>query len=135
MGVAEQGDELTRFRLDERDNGTGVEVADKNGGVLHEVVDEADVGLVVELEGADDHPSRRGSLFLALNPGVISATVSPVCALAGQVTWTELHGSNPPAARKRAFYESPTTHPQCVRQQATSWMDRRKWSAVRGRGD
>ncbi len=54
--VAEHGDELTRFRFDERgraerDDGAGVEVADKDGGVLHEVVGEADVGLVVEFQG------------------------------------------------------------------------------------
>src|ERR1035441_5138733 len=54
--VAEHGDELTRFRFDERgraerDDGAGVEVADKDGGVLHEVVGEADGGLVVEVQG------------------------------------------------------------------------------------
>src|ERR1039458_7550426 len=52
--VAEEGDELTRFRFDERrraerDDGAGVEVADGDGEVLHEVVGEADVRLVVEL--------------------------------------------------------------------------------------
>jgi hypothetical protein len=54
--VAEQSDELTRFRFNERgrawrDDGAGVEVADKDGAVRHEVVGEADVGLVVESEG------------------------------------------------------------------------------------
>jgi hypothetical protein len=40
VGVAEEGDEFTRFRFDEhgraeRDDGAEVEVADEDGGVVH----------------------------------------------------------------------------------------------------